>query len=179
MCRGKLAEDQVNKLKDAHDCVLVIENTPSDAIGLIETIILKQTLNLISNSSMILMNKVHGNQMIDVRASNKKLIDRCMRLIKGIWTEYQLDNLPSDKFLYHSVAHVSAIKKSYEAQGIYTPSVVKIVLAMLALKKTPANFQEVVEYLEEKQERIDWIGDHSSPSKYVCRLLPKCMMLFP
>lgn len=34
----------------------------------------------------------------------------------------------------------------------------KIVLAMLALKKTPDNFQEVIEYLAEKQERIDWIG---------------------
>lgn len=107
---------------------------------------------------MVLMNKVHGNQMIDVRASNKKLIDRCMRLIKDIWAEYQPGQQLDDKFLYHYVAHVSAMKKSYEENGIYTPSVVKIVLAMLALKKTPGNFQEVIEYLAEKQERIDWIG---------------------
>lgn len=159
ICRGKLSEVQVKELGDAYDCALIVENTPSDAIGFSETIVLKQILNLISNSSMVLMNKVHGNQMIDVRASNKKLIDRCMRLIKDIWAEYQSDQPPNDKLLYHYVAHVNAIKKSYEEKGIYTPSVVKIVLAMLALKKTPDNFQEVIEYLAEKQERIDWIGD--------------------
>ena len=158
ICSGKLPETQVKELEDAYDCVLIVENTPSDAIGFTETIVLKQILNLISNSSMVLMNKVHGNQMIDVRASNKKLIDRCMRLIKDIWAEYQSDQPPNDKLLYHYVAHISALKKSYEEKGIYTPSVVKIVLAMLALKKTPDNFQEVIEYLAEKQERIDWIG---------------------
>ncbi len=158
VCRGKLSEIQVKELKDAYDCALIIENTPSDAIGFTETIILKQILNLISNSSMVLMNKVHGNQMIDVRASNKKLIDRCIRLIKDIWAEYQPDQLLDGKLLYHYIAHVSAIKKSYEGKGIYTPSVVKIVLAMLALKKSPGNFQEVIECLAEKQERIDWIG---------------------
>lgn len=47
------------------------------------------------------------------------------------------------------------MKKSYEENGVYTPSVVKIVLAMLALKKTLGNFQEVIEYLAKKQERID------------------------
>jgi hypothetical protein len=107
---------------------------------------------------MVLMNKVHGNQMIDVQASNRKLIDRCMRLIKGIWSEYQSVMDLTDKELYHYVAHVSAIKKKYEARGTYTPSVVKIVLAMLALKKTPEQFQEVIDYLREKQERVDWIG---------------------
>ncbi len=158
ICRGKLSESQVKELGDAYDCTLIVENTPSDALGFTETIVLKQILNLISNSSMILMNKVHGNQMIDVRASNKKLIDRCMRLIKDIWAEYQPDQPLDDEFLYHYVAHVSTIKKSHEEKGIYTPSVVKVVLAMLALKKTPDNFQEVIEHLADKQERIDWIG---------------------
>jgi hypothetical protein len=36
---------------------------------------------------------------------------------------------------------LSAIKKPYEEKGIYTPSVVKIVLAMLALEKTRSTFQ--------------------------------------
>jgi hypothetical protein len=159
ICKDKLSDEQFKELRDVYDCALIMENTPSDAMGLSETILLKQVLNLISNSSMVLMNKVHGNQMIDVRASNKKLIDRCMRLIKDIWTEYQPDHSPDDRLLYHYVAHVSAIKKSYEDQGIYTPSVVKIVLAMLALKKTPDHFQEVIQRLAEKQERIDWIGE--------------------
>ena len=134
-----------------YDCTLNLENTPSDAFGFTETIILKQVLNLISNSSMILMNKVHGNQMIDMRPSNKKLIDRCMRLIKEICPGQP----PDDKLLYHYVVHVNTLKNGYEEKGIYTPSVVKIVLAMLALKKT--DFQSVIEFLAEKQERIDWI----------------------
>lgn len=158
ICEGKFSKTQVKELEDTYDCTVIIENTPSDAIGFTETIILKQVLNLISNSSMVLMNKVHGNQMIDVRASNKKLIDRCIRLIKTIWCEYQPDQLPDDELLYHYVADVSASKKAHEEKGIYTPSVVKIVLAMLALQKTPDNLQEVIEWLSEKDERIDWIG---------------------
>ncbi len=158
ICRDQLSSEQIEALENIYDCTLVIENTPSDAMGLAETIILKQVLNLISNCSMVLMNKVHGNQMIDVRASNKKLIDRCIRLVKDIWAEYQPSQVLNDQFLYHYVAHVSAIKKTYEEKGIYTPSVVKIVLAMLALKKTPDNFQEVIDILAEKQERVDWIG---------------------
>lgn len=156
--RGKLEEGEAEKLRKAYDCVLIMEEIPTDLIGFTESILLKQVLNLISNSSMVLMNKVHGNQMIDVRASNKKLIDRCIRLIKSIWAQYQPDCLPEDKVLYHYVAHVKALRDAYEAKGIYTPSVVKIVLAMIALNKTPENFQEVIDYLAERQESIAWIG---------------------
>ena len=106
---------------------------------------------------MILTNKVHGNQMIDVRASNNKLIDRCIRLTKEIWSEYRSDPVPSDKILYHYIAHVNALKKSYEKKGIYTPSVVKIMLAMLSLNKTPDDFQEIIDRLEKEQESVDWI----------------------
>lgn len=155
ICRGKFSQVLVKELEETYDAVLIIENTPSDALGVSETIVLKQVLNLISNSSMVLMNKVHGNKMIDVSASNKKLIDRSMRLIKDILLEFQPDKLCSDKFLYHYVAHVSELKESFEEKGIYTPSVVKIVLAMIALNKTPENFQEVVLLLADKQERID------------------------
>ena len=157
ICRDKLFDVQKKELETYRN-VLVIEDVPSDALGISETIILKQVLNLISNSAMILMNKVHGNQMIDVRASNKKLIDRCIRLIKDIWAEYQPDIILDNKRIYHLIAHVSILKKSHEEKGIYTPAIVKIVLAMIALKKTPDNFQEVIDYLAERQERIDWIG---------------------
>jgi N-acetylmuramic acid 6-phosphate (MurNAc-6-P) etherase len=157
LCHGTLAEEQRKELQQLSDNLVLMENVPQDPMGLSETLILKQTLNLISNGSMILTNKVHGNQMIDVRASNNKLIDRCIRLTKGIWSEYRSDSLPSDKILYHYIAHVSVLKKSYEKQGIYTPSVVKIVLAMLSLNKTPENFQEIIDRLETEQERVDWI----------------------
>ena len=51
-------------------------------MGIIATMTLKQTLNLVSNGSMILMAKVDGNKMIDVAASNNKLIDRTIRLVQ-------------------------------------------------------------------------------------------------
>lgn len=157
LCTSQLSEEKIKELEHAYDCVLVMDKTPSDAIGFSETILLKQVLNLVSNSSMVLMNKVHGNHMIDVRASNKKLIDRCMRLIKDIWSDHE-QKVPDDKFLYQYVVYVSAMKSAYEENGIYTPSVVKVVLTMLALKKSPAEFQEVIDFLAEKGERIDWIG---------------------
>lgn len=157
LCNKELSNEQLQNLNDI-DIVLIMKDIPHDALGFTETIILKQALNLISNGSMTLMNKVHGNQMIDVRASNKKLIDRCMRLIKGIWSEYQPHLVPSDKDLYHYIAHVAAIKKVYEEKGIYTPSVVKIVLVMLYLKKSPESFEKVMAILNEKQEKIDWIS---------------------
>ncbi len=157
ICKGKLPnlEEELYGI----DHVLVMENTPFDSIGFAETIILKQTLNLISNGSMILMNKVNGNRMIDVRASNNKLIDRCMRLIKDIWADNHDQFSLTDKELYHYVVHVSALKKQDEEKGIYTPSIVKIVLAMIYLKKTPKDFQEVVNLLAKKEERIDWIAE--------------------
>jgi N-acetylmuramic acid 6-phosphate etherase len=158
ICRGKLSKEQVDELRDFQNTLFIIENIPYEPIGLVETIILKQALNLISNGSMILMNKIHGNQMIDVRASNKKLIDRCIRLIKEIWNEYHPDLPLSDKELYHYIAHVAVIKKTYEEKGVYTPAVVKIILAMVSLKKSPEDFQEVVDFLNEKQERIEWIA---------------------
>lgn len=159
ICRETLPGEQAKELADVSDIICVMEEIPHDSIGFVETVILKQVLNLMSNGSMTLMNKIHGNQMIDVRASNKKLIDRCLRLIKRIWNEYQQEISLSDKDLYHYIAHVSATKKVYEEKGIYTSSVVKIVLAMLSLKKTPENFQEIVDFLNDKQERIDWIGN--------------------
>lgn len=156
LCRGELGEEEAKKLSNV-DAVIVLENVPYDEFGLAETIQLKLVLNLISNGSMVLMNKVHGNQMIDVRASNQKLIDRSMRLIRGIWMEYNPAFPLSNEELYHYVAHVSEIRNEKEKGGYYSPSVVKIVLAMLALKKTPADFDQVVDSLSGKEERIDWI----------------------
>lgn len=152
LCRGKLK-------KNDSKYSLILENVPHDSVGFAETILLKQILNLISNGSMILMNKVYGNQMIDVRASNGKLINRCMRLIKEIWRAYYPFSELDDRMLYHYINHVNKLKKDYEEKGMYTPSIVKIILAMLSLQCTPAHFKRVVDRLMKEQERIDWIGN--------------------
>jgi N-acetylmuramic acid 6-phosphate etherase len=41
----------------------------------------KMVLNMLSTCAMIKMGKVYGNQMVDVRASNEKLIERCVRIV--------------------------------------------------------------------------------------------------
>lgn len=159
MCSEALNEQQAKQLSQFDGISLVFENVPYDELGLTETIVLKQGLNLISNGAMVLMNKVHGNQMIDVRASNHKLIDRCMRLIKQIWSQNQPHIVLSDKNLYNDILHIVAIKNGYEEKGKYTPSVIKIILAMYALKKNLDDFQEIIDFLIGKEERIDWITE--------------------
>lgn len=157
ICNGALSESSKNALQDIQ-CI-VLENVAHDALGLNETLVLKQVLNLISNASMIQMKKVYGNQMVDVRASNMKLVDRSMRMIQDIWSEYGFPELNHER-LYHYVCHVSALKKAYEGQEqVQTPSVVKIVLAMLYLEKMPVleQFQEVVKLLHEKNDELDSI----------------------
>ncbi len=81
--------------------------------------------------------------MIDVRPSNKKLIDRCKRLIEEI-AKVSI----SDKDL----SKIIEIRKNYDEKGVYSPSVVKIGVAMLTLKKTPADYEELVSHLAKNQE---------------------------
>ncbi len=151
ICRNKLTDGQKNDWIFHKVSILAIEEVPEDGIGITETIALKQVLNLISNGSMLLMNKVLGNQMIDVRASNQKLIDRCLRLTKENVKQCKL----SDKELYHTIVHVNELMKSSNENGIYTPAIVKIVLTMLNLNKTLPDFEEVIVSLRAKQELLD------------------------
>lgn len=41
----------------------------------------KMVLNMLSTCSMIRLGKVYGNLMVDVKPSNNKLIDRCVRIV--------------------------------------------------------------------------------------------------
>lgn len=41
----------------------------------------KMVLNMLSTCAMIRLGKVYGNLMVDVRASNEKLISRCVRIV--------------------------------------------------------------------------------------------------
>ena len=108
---------------------------------------------------MVLTGKVHGNRMVDLRASNQKLIDRSLRLVKEIWRDFQRPMPLSDEELYHYIAHVGVLKKSYTSSGIYTPSVVKIMLGLIYLEKKPVlgEFQEVLDFLADRQERLDFL----------------------
>ena len=142
---------------------LTLEKVPSDRLGLVESLLLKQVLNLISNGTMILSGKVHGNRMVDVRASNRKLIDRSLRLIKEIWEESGRPMPLSDSELYRHIAYVSALKKTFEDSGTYTPSLVKIILALIYLRREAKLFQfeEALDFLARQQERLDFLNPYT------------------
>ena len=41
-------------------------------------------LNLLSTSVMVRLGKVYGNRMVDVAASNSKLVDRSLRILRDL-----------------------------------------------------------------------------------------------
>jgi N-acetylmuramic acid 6-phosphate etherase len=43
----------------------------------------KLVLNMISTTTMIQLGKVKGNKMVDMQLSNKKLVDRGVKMIMG------------------------------------------------------------------------------------------------
>lgn len=44
----------------------------------------KMVLNMLSTTVMIQMGKVYGNQMVDVKASNEKLVERAVRIVRNV-----------------------------------------------------------------------------------------------
>ncbi|MCI5052037.1 MAG: hypothetical protein MRY21_02740 [Simkaniaceae bacterium] len=102
---------------------------------LVETIALKQILNMISNSTMILMNKVDGNYMIDMKASNHKLTDRCIRLTQESFARRGIEMNKSYDELFDLIQQVMEVKEAYESErNEYTPSPMKIAVTMLSHK---------------------------------------------
>lgn len=43
----------------------------------------KMVLNMLSTASMVKLGKVYGNLMVDVKPSNRKLIDRCVSIVRN------------------------------------------------------------------------------------------------
>jgi N-acetylmuramic acid 6-phosphate (MurNAc-6-P) etherase len=130
----------------------VVLDIVSDKTGLTATLLLKQILNLISNGTMILLGKVDGNQMIDVRTSNHKLIDRASRLVEDIFRRHAPERVVPDPFVRELLVHIREKTKLREEQGFYTPSPVKVAVTMI-YRGVP--FEEAVEFLCAHQEIIE------------------------
>jgi N-acetylmuramic acid 6-phosphate (MurNAc-6-P) etherase len=145
------SEESENDIGSA-DLTLSLNNIKNDSFGLVHTIILKQVLNMISNGSMILMNKVDGNQMVDLNASNKKLIDRATRLVQDIFKRYHANTLLDYQQISATIELINTRKKEYDALNRYTPSPVKIAITMLHRNKT---FEQAVDFLINNQENIE------------------------
>ncbi len=136
------------------DAVVIVDNIPHDATGLIAAVTLKQVLNMISNGTMILMNKVDGNRMIDVNASNNKLIDRAIRLTHSVLGHHYGD-INYDYATIESCMHeILMRKKEYEEKNRYTPSPVKLAITMLC---RGVNFDDAVILLRECQENLEGV----------------------
>jgi hypothetical protein len=156
-----LSRDKIQTEENPEILTLKLEEIPTDDFGLVDALLLKQTLNLMTNAAMILAGNVHGCRMVAMRASNQKLIDRSMRMVMDIWKEDTGKDIPiTVEELYYYVLRVEELKKEFSEQNIYTPSIVKMLLAMLYLgkKPTPQEFLEVLDFLREKQERLDFLN---------------------
>ncbi|MDF2576995.1 MAG: hypothetical protein K0S74_479 [Chlamydiales bacterium] len=145
-------EDWIKEMR-TYNQVVSLSNIPTDPFGLVKTLVLKQVLNHLSNLSMVLMNKVYGNLMIDVTPSNNKLIDRAIRIIQEIDNEQGNRGKLHYKALYRYVKHAIDMKKySAEQHEEYTPSVVKIVLIMV---KKGCSFEQANQILYEAEENLN------------------------
>lgn len=90
---------------------------------------LKQALNMISNSVMIKVRKVYGNLMIDVNCTNKKLVDRAVRIIIEV---LNTTSKPIKDLSHEKVKQVVIdIKNKRKVYSINLPSTVKIAIIML------------------------------------------------
>ncbi len=127
--------------------VALISDFPQDNAGMVDSICIKTLLNLISNGTMTLMDKIHGNEMIDVFPANKKLIDRSARIIDKIYHSYHNRHLDYD-LICHYLYHVMEKK---ERSSVYIPSVSRIALTMI---ERGIDFDQACDFLKEHHQRI-------------------------
>jgi len=123
---------------------VIIDKIEDDPLGLTRSETLKRVLNLVSNGVMTLMNKVLGNKMFDVRPSNYKLIDRCIRNIRSEWFNRYGEWLERET-LYPMVIETWEMQKSFLKLGIFTYPTALVVFTML--KKT-CGFSQAIDHLQ-------------------------------
>ncbi|MCP4924140.1 MAG: SIS domain-containing protein [bacterium] len=135
------------------DIVVHLPLGKKDPFGIVKTVALKQTLNMISNGMMLGMNKVIGNRMIDLRLANQKLTYRSIRIIKDLMNRSKLEmSKYSDEELYQMLLTANEYKTSRERDdGMYVPSPVKIVLTQISTEST---LEEAVKTLYSNGETI-------------------------
>ncbi len=142
---------EVLQLNGLLDHLIVIDSLEDDPLGLTFSQTLKWVCNLISNGSMILLGKVHGNYMVDVEPSNGKLIFRAKHIVKSIWQMYN-PGFISDEEVYRRVVIVINRQSELKEEGQTTPSTVKIVLAMMHRK---CSFEEALIHLKNVKENLE------------------------
>jgi N-acetylmuramic acid 6-phosphate etherase len=141
------ASADLKQLAKRCEASVIIDQVGKDFLGISNTLILKEVLNLISNSAMTGMGKVCGNIMIDLNPSNNKLINRSIRIIKEVYAAHHPYKPPLDEeLLYHMVIRAFAYKKLMETQhGIHTPPPIRVILTMV---EENCSLQEAIKKLQ-------------------------------
>ncbi|MGB0934632.1 MAG: hypothetical protein ACPGXY_01030 [Alphaproteobacteria bacterium] len=135
---------------DAHVAYPDIDN---DSMHLARAMMLKQTLNLVSNYAMVGMGKVYGNRMIDLSASNNKLRVRSAGLVKKLLAEHGVTGL-ADRDVMEMVVRAAAYKKQQAEKGRYVPSTIKLVLTMIEQGVKAEKAVETLQLAGENLEKI-------------------------
>ncbi|MCH2162321.1 MAG: N-acetylmuramic acid 6-phosphate etherase [Phycisphaerales bacterium] len=75
----------------------------------------KIALNILTTTVFTRLGKVRGNRMIDLRATNDKLHDRCLRIMCELFPE--LDRVAADELLQASDGHLRDTVERYESKS--------------------------------------------------------------
>lgn len=103
----------------------------------------KMVLNMITTTTMIKLGKVYGNLMVNVQATNNKLRDRVVRIVKeATGADYETAKSYSEEA--KGDARIAILMLKYKVNRS---------LAQDALQQTNGHFGEAVEWIEGKQGR--------------------------
>ncbi|MBI2812252.1 MAG: hypothetical protein HYX67_15680 [Candidatus Melainabacteria bacterium] len=142
VCEGVLSEEQKTTLRKLGPSVF-LENIPQDPYGLLESIALKEALNLISNSTMVLAGNVLGNHMINFRFSNDKLVQRGIDTVSFLWEKEK--KTPLDKKVLYELFMENEMKiKALSEKGIQSPPNILITYTMLEQNRRSEDFDLIV-----------------------------------
>ena len=136
------------------DAVVHLPLSQGDPLGVLQTVALKQVLNMISNGMMLGMHKIIGNRMVDLRLSNKKLEYRSVRILKDLLKRTNVDLTQyNDERLYDMLMRADAYKNNKEiTEGIYVPTPVKVVITQL-IQNT--SLEDAVQFLYQSGENVE------------------------
>ena len=85
---GKIAPDvfweQTRKYSNA-SCIMLDEKAIyKTELGIFEHLAMKMMINIVSTGTMAKMGKIFGNYMVNLKISNKKLVDRASRIVSAL-----------------------------------------------------------------------------------------------
>ncbi len=103
------------KLSKTSEALSIVCDYPYTPLSLFEHLSVKIIFNTVSTATMGLLGKIEGNWMIDVSATNKKLIDRSIRIISN------LSNTSYKQAAYEFFKTLE--KRKYLSQAKYSKSV--------------------------------------------------------